>query len=70
MSHLVYRSSPLIHFATNTFVNVPVILQYEDAPLLEVIHEENAGYAAEFKIYHKDGTYLAKVRGAPSFPLG
>ena len=64
MSDLLYQSSPLIHFATNTFVNVPVILQYEDTPLLEVVREQAAGYTTQFSIYHHDGTYLAKLKGS------
>jgi hypothetical protein len=33
---LVFQASPRIVIATNTFINVPVILKYEDTPLLEV----------------------------------
>jgi hypothetical protein len=64
MTDLIFQSSPVIHFATNTFVNVPVILQFEDTPLLEVVRELAAGFTTQFSIYHSDGTYLAKLKGS------
>lgn len=60
---LVFQSSPRIIVATNTFVNVPVILKYEDTPLIEVIKEQGIGFTTQIPIYHSDGTYLAKVKG-------
>jgi hypothetical protein len=68
MESLIYQSSPTVTFATNTFFNVPVILQYEDTPLISVVHEQQLGYTTEIPIYHSDGTYLAKVRGTRIFP--
>jgi hypothetical protein len=53
--------------ATNTFINVPTILQYEDTPLLEVVQVEKAGFTTQIPIYHPDGTYLAKVVGSRLF---
>lgn len=44
------------------FRNVPVILQFEDVPLLEVVEFESAGYSVQFAVYHSDGTKLAKVK--------
>ena len=41
---LVFQSSPSITVATNTFINVPVILKYEDTPLIEVIREQGIGF--------------------------
>jgi hypothetical protein len=63
MANLVYQTSPIVTFATNTFVNVPTILQYEDTPLVSVVKEQALGFTSEIPIYHSDGTYLAKVKG-------
>lgn len=50
--------------ATNIFINVPIVLQYEDTPLIQFVREEAAGFTTEIPIYHPDGTYLAKARGS------
>jgi hypothetical protein len=63
MTELIYHSSPAVTFAANTFINVPVILQFDDVPLVSIVREEKLGYTTEIPIYHSDGTYLAKVRG-------
>lgn len=63
MDKLVYQKEPVVVLATNTFVNVPVVLQFDDTPLISVVREENLGFTTEIPIYHEDGTYLAKVRG-------
>lgn len=60
---LLFQQSPVVTFATNTFINVPVILQYEETPLIETIHETNLGFMSQVSIYHSDGTYLAKAKG-------
>ena len=60
---LIFQSSPRIIVATNTFINVPIILKYEDTPLIEVIKEHDIGFTTQIPIYHSDGTYLAKVKG-------
>ena len=65
---LIFQSSPSITVATNTFINVPVILKYEDTPLMEVIKEQSVGFTTQIPIYHSDGTYLAKVKGNRIFP--
>ena len=65
---LVFQSSPSITVATNTFINVPVILKYEDTPLIEVIKEQGIGFTTQIPIYHSDGTYLAKVKGNRVYP--
>jgi hypothetical protein len=63
MSTLIYQKIPVVTFATNKFIDVPVILQYHDTPMISVVREEALGYTTEIPIYHSDGTYLAKVRG-------
>lgn len=63
MPELIYHSTPHVTFASNTFVNVPIILQFDDTPLISVVKEQDLGYTSEIPVYHSDGTYLAKVRG-------
>ena len=50
-------------FATNTFVNVPVILKYDDPPLVEVVQTVDVGYSTQFTIYDDSGVKLAVVTG-------
>jgi hypothetical protein len=66
-SDLVFFESPRVEFASNFFERVPVILQYDETPILEVVNTENAGFTTQFSIFHKDGTYLAKVKGSRLF---
>ena len=65
---LHFQTSPHVTMATNTFINVPVILKYEDTPLLEVIKEQDIGFTTQIPVYHSDGTYIAKVKGNRVFP--
>jgi hypothetical protein len=67
MDELIFTSAPVISLATNTFVNVPIILQYEDIPLIQIVKTQPAGFTMEIPIYHPDGTYLAKVVGSRLF---
>jgi hypothetical protein len=63
MEKLIYQTEPVVTLATNRFVNVPIILQYDDTPLVSIVTEESLGFTTEIPIYHQDGTYLAKVKG-------
>ena len=67
MDKLIFSESPTVNIATNTFIKVPTILQYENTPLIEVIKLENAGFTTQIPIYHPDGTYLAKAVGSRLF---
>jgi len=67
MNKLIYQGSPTVTFATNKFTNVPVILQYDDTPMISVVREQDLGFTTEIPIYHSDGTYLAKVNGTRIF---
>lgn len=62
-----FQTSPEVVIATNRFINVPVILKYEDTNLIEVIKEQGIGFTTQIPIYHNDGTYLAKVKGNRMF---
>ena len=65
---MVYQTVPTVTFATNIFVNVPIILQFDDTPLISIIKVQSLGYTTEIPIYHSDGTYLAKVNGTRIYP--
>src|SRR5262245_42756548 len=67
MDDLIFSKSPDVHFASNIFRNVPVILQYKDTPLIEVVREQIAGFTSQFRIYGPDGAYWAKVKGSRMF---
>ncbi len=68
MGELIYQTSPEVMFASNTFVNVPTILQFDDTPLISVVREEQLGYTTDIPIYDASGVYLAKVRGTRVYP--
>lgn len=68
MNKLIYQTSPRVTLATNHFVNVPIVLQFDDTPLISIVTEEKLGFTTQIPIYHPDGTYLAKVNGTRIFP--
>lgn len=69
MDSLIFSEFPIVKFATNIFVNVRTILQYDKTPLIEVVDElitkkiVPKKYTTQIRIYHSDGTYLAKAVG-------
>jgi hypothetical protein len=67
MQKLTYQISPVVYLATNKFVNVPVILKFDDVPLISIIRENSLCFKTKIPIYHSDGTYLAKVNGTQVF---
>ena len=68
MPELIYTTSPTVTLGSNTFVNVPTVLQFDDTPLISVVREQALGFTTEIPIFHADGTYLAKVRGTRVYP--
>ncbi len=68
MNKLIYQTEPTVIFATNQFERVPIILQYDDTPLISIVREEDLGFTTEIPIFHSDGTYLAKVKGTRVYP--
>ena len=64
MQGLVFQESPIIEIGTNLFKNTPVILQYDDMPMIEVVTHVGAGYEIKIPVFHQDGTKLAVVKGA------
>ncbi|HET6428663.1 MAG TPA: hypothetical protein VFJ30_09660 [Phycisphaerae bacterium] len=63
MNGLVFQDSPIFELGTNLFIDVPVVLQYEDTPLIQVMREVKLGYQIKIPIFHNDGTKLAVVKG-------
>ncbi len=61
---LFFDSPPIIELCTNRFINVPIVLKYDDTPLISVTQTKKAGFATEFAIYNSDGVYIAKVKGS------
>ena len=68
MSDLIFNSIPSFTIATNTFVNCPIILQYDDTPLIQVVQNVDASFTTEIDIFHDDGTFLAKAKGTQLYP--
>lgn len=65
---LVFFETPEVEYGSNRFVDVPIVLQYEDAPLLEVVKAQSAGFTTQFSIFNRDGVYLAKAVGSQLHP--
>jgi len=65
---LIYQTHPAVNLASNVFVNVPIVLQFDETPLISVVTQHRLGYTTEIPIYHSDGTYLAKVNGTRVYP--
>jgi len=63
MSQLIFQNAPDVTIATNTFINVPRILRFEDVNLIEIVRDLKVGFTTQIPIYHPDGTYLAKATG-------
>ena len=61
---LIFFKSPEVEFAGNFFINVPIILEYDETPLIEIVQEQATGYTTQFDIFNKDGIYVAKVKGS------
>ncbi|MGI9286334.1 MAG: hypothetical protein ACR2P1_13170 [Pseudomonadales bacterium] len=68
MEKLIYNTAPIVTFATNRFINIPIILQYDETPLISIVEKEQLGFTTEIPIFHPDGTYLAKVNGTRVYP--
>jgi hypothetical protein len=67
MNELFFNDSSAISIASNTFINVPIILRYDNLNLIEVVKDLQIGYYTQIPIYHPDGTKLAVAKGARIF---
>lgn len=68
MNKLIFQTSPIVTLATNKFINVPVILKFDDTNLIEIVREDRFNFTTKIPIYHSDGTELAVARGNRLFP--
>lgn len=59
-----FQTHPDVQIGSNTFKNVPIILQFEDTPLLEVGKFVEAGYQTRFSVFNADGIHVAVVVGS------
>lgn len=66
---LVFTRSPVVRYGTNIFINTPVILQYDDIPLIEVVQTRQHDFTSQFTIFDADGGFSTRVRGRRLFPV-
>ena len=65
MDELIFNDSPIVKYARNTFINVPILIQYENLPLVEVVKDVQLGkLTMNVPIFHSDGTKLAVIKGS------
>jgi hypothetical protein len=65
---VTFQQHPTVVIGSNAFIHVPIIIQYEDTPLLEVGDFVEAGFSVKFPVFHRDGTKIAVVKGSRIFP--
>jgi hypothetical protein len=64
---VTFQQHPAVNVAGSAFIGVPVVLQFEETPLIEVVRIVNAGFTTRFPVYHGDGTKIAVVVGSRIF---
>jgi hypothetical protein len=64
MESLIFQEHPDVIIASNTFRNIPIIIQYNDTPILSVDNTVGVGYMAKYPVYLSDGTQIAVVKGS------
>lgn len=68
MENLIYSSKPAITIATNTFINIPVILRIDDINIIEMVEDVQLGFTTSMNIFNSDGVNIAKVKGTRIYP--
>jgi hypothetical protein len=61
---IIFQTAPEVIVASNRFVNVPTIIQYDETPLLQVVKATEAGYTSRFHVYNQNGEKIAVVDGS------
>ncbi len=64
---VVQFPSVVVKFASNTLINVPVILQFEDTPLLEVVRSIHGQPDDKIALFASDGGKLGYMQGERLF---
>ncbi len=65
--HLLYNHGTVVRYGGNNFIDVPVILQVGDTPIVETIKKSELTRTTQFSIFNSDGVYLAKIVGPRLF---
>src|SRR5690606_21128196 len=68
MENLIYSSQPAITIATNTFIDVPIILQIDNINIIEMVHDVDLGFTTLMSIFSSDGLEIAKIKGTRIYP--
>lgn len=67
INSLIFGQRSVIRYGGNIFINVPVVLQVDDVPLIEIIKNNEISWTTRFSLYHSDGAKLAEVVGTRLF---
>src|SRR5687767_7037148 len=68
MDSLTFTDTPRVSLGGNLFINVPIVWQHDDTPMIQIVRQVTAGFTTEIPIYNKDGHYIAKVVGSRIVP--
>ena len=60
---LLFINWPKVSMGSNTFIDVPAILKYDNLNMIEIIKEPGYGYTTQIPIFDAEGTYLATAKG-------
>ena len=60
---LLFTNWPKVSMGSNTFIDVPTILKYDNLNMIEIIKEPGYGYTTQIPIFDAEGTYLATAKG-------
>ena len=61
---LLFLNWPKVTMGSNSFIDVPVILKYDNLNMIEIIKEPGFGYTTQIPIFDAEGTYLATAKGS------
>ena len=61
---LLFINWPKVTMGSNTFIEVPIILKYDNLNMIEIIKEAGFGYTTQIPIFDAEGTYLATAKGS------
>lgn len=61
---LLFINWPKVTMGSNTFIEVPIILKYDNLNMIEIIKEPGFGYTTQIPIFDAEGAYLATAKGS------
>jgi hypothetical protein len=68
MNRLVFQSRPAAVIGSNTFIDVPILIEINGEPLVEVVQDIKLKWTTQVPIYDEDSNYIAKVVGTRVVP--